>query len=55
MIRDDDPFCPRGFEYVRYQTEVPSYVLGLMNEESSRDFERRVAAAKGKIAEAARK
>lgn len=36
-------FCPSGFDYVRYQREIPSYVLGLMDENASKDFAKRLA------------
>jgi hypothetical protein len=48
VVRGDELFCPEGFEYVRYQAEVPSYVLGLMDSKTSKDFEGRLAVFKSK-------
>lgn len=48
VLRGDEPFCPKGFEYARYQAEVPSYVLGLMDDKTSKNFEARLAALKSK-------
>jgi len=49
IVHGDEPFCPEGFEYVRYHTDVALYVLGLMDEKTSKDFERRLALLKAKI------
>ena len=49
VVTKDSRFCPNGFEYAAYQREVPSYVLGLMDEKASRKFEERLAALKGQV------
>jgi hypothetical protein len=49
VVRGEELFCPEGFQYARYQAEVPSYVLGLMDEKTSKNFESRVAVIKSKI------
>jgi hypothetical protein len=51
VVRGDEPFCPKGFEDGRYQAEVPSYVLGLMDDKTSKNFEARLAALKSKTAD----
>lgn len=49
VMRGNELFCPEGFRYVRFQTEVPSYVLGLMDSETSKDFEDRLTLFKSRI------
>lgn len=38
-----DKYCPVGFNAFTFETDVPAYVLGLMDEKAAMDFEKKLA------------